>query len=268
VYRCVSVLVIFGLSLSALGGAAGMSRAEEAPAAAGPAPAVSPWREVAVGAIAMPHSWVAYSSATIAPFGALDLDGLRLRLGSGYGKYTYETLPPTHDDCRYGKGDGKNSAIHGRVSFVDILAGYQVSYGRLTAKGFAGWAMDEQSLSPRDICNASSGRESGFKAVVETWTNITPKIWLSLDGSWAQAHRAYSAQARLGYRLMPELSIGIEGTALGNVAGEQLRPGLFARYHWAWGEATLSGGVGGERFSLQSPSKDDAWGSLNVMIRY
>jgi Cellulose biosynthesis protein BcsS len=266
VERCVSVVVYCVLALLALGGASGVSRAEEAPAVDGPATVESPWREVAVGAIATPHSWVAYSSMTIAPFGALDVDGFRLRLGSGYGKYTYDTLPPAQNDCRY--GNGRTAKIEGRVTFVDILAGYQLSYGRLTAKAFAGWATDEQSLRPGDICNASSGRESGFKTVVETWTNITPRIWLSLDGSWAQAHRAYSAQARLGYRLTPELSIGIEGTALGNIAGEQLRPGLFARYHWSWGEATLSGGVSGERFSLQSPSKDDAWGSLNVMIRY
>jgi Cellulose biosynthesis protein BcsS len=230
-------------------------------------PAVSdPWREIAVGGFFSARSWQLHTSTTFAPFGTLATDGFRFRMGSGYGRYSYTTAPPAQNDCRY--GNGRNATIRGRVSFADILAGYQLTYGRLTVKAFGGVAMDTQELSPFDRCNANSGRDTGFKAVVETWLEITPKIYASLDGNWTQAHEAYSARLRLGYRLWPNLSIGLEETAVGNIAGDQTRSGVFARYEWGGGEVAASAGFSGERFDYRDTSRDRAWGALNIMLRY
>ncbi len=242
--------------------------AADAVATVEPAGVAAPWREIAVGATVTPLSWALYSSATIAPLGGLDADGVRLRLGSGYGKYRYDTLPPARGDCRYGFGDGRTKVINGRVTFADILAGYQLGIGNTTIKAFAGLAMDQQELTPLDICNRNSGRDLGFKAVVETWTNLTPAIWLALDGSWTQAHETYSARARLGYRVLPQLSIGFEEALLGNISGDLARSGLFARYDWSGGEVALAAGVSGQRFDFKDTSTDRTWMALSVMFRF
>jgi hypothetical protein len=236
--------------------------------AADPSTTAAPWRETSAGVTASPKSWAAYSSATIAPFGSLDTDGARIRLGSGYGQYRYDTLPAANGDCRYGYGDGRTATITGRVTFADILAGYQLSYGGATIKAFAGLAMDQQDLAPIDICNRASGRQGGFKGVIESWTNLTPSIWVAADASWAQAHETYALRLRLGYRLHADLSIGLEEAAVGNVAGDETRSGLFARYDWAGGEVSLAGGVSGEHFDYREMSKDQAWAAANVMLRF
>jgi Cellulose biosynthesis protein BcsS len=245
---------------------AGSASADE-PSGDGEQPTLAePWRALAVGVMAAPKSWVAYSSTTFAPFGTLADDGLRLRMGSGYGKFTYTTRPPAETNCRY--GNGSTAQIHGRVTFSDILAGYQISYGRLIVKAFAGAAVDAQLLTPIDTCNANFGRAIGFKGAIETWTDVTPHFWLSIDGNWTKAHGSYSTQARQGYRVLPALSVGFEEALVGNVAGHQLRAGLFARYDWSWGEAVVSGGLSGAHFSFQEVKRDNAWASVNVMVRY
>jgi len=106
------------------------------------------------------------------------------------------------------------------------------------------------------------------KAVVETWTNLTPAIWLALDGSWTQAHETYSARARLGYRVLPQLSIGFEEALLGNTSGDLARSGLFARYDWSGGEVALAAGVSGQRFDFKDTSTDRTWMALSVMFRF
>ncbi len=235
-------------------------------AAIEPPTPIAAWREVSAGASASLNSWVAYSSSTFAPFGDLATDGFRVRLGSGYGRYHYATALPTHGDCRY--GDGRASRIQGRTSFSDILAGYQHTFGPLTVKGFAGVATDAQDLNMRDICNASQGLDYGAKGVFESWLNITPKAWAALDGGWTAAHSGYAAKLRIGYRIIGDLSVGIEGSASGNVAGKQTSSGVFARYEWSWGEAALSGGISGEHADFRDVSRERLWGSLNISVRY
>lgn len=230
-----------------------------------PAP-VSAWREISTGATASINGWAAYSSSSFAPFGDLATDGFRVRLGSGYGRYHYTTALPTHGDCRY--GNGRSTEVRGRTSFSDILAGYQLSAGQLTVKAYAGLASDSQDLSTRDVCNASQGLDYGPKAVIEGWLNITPKVWAAVDGSWTAAHAGYAAKLRLGYRLLDDLSIGLEESATGNVAGKQLNSGVFARYEWSWGEASIAGGISGDRADFRDVSRERAWGTINLSFRY
>jgi Cellulose biosynthesis protein BcsS len=227
---------------------------------------VAAWREISAGTAASMNSWVAYSSSTFAPFGDLATDGFRVRLGSGYGRYHYTTALPAHGDCRY--GNGRSTEIRGRTSFSDILAGYQLSAGQLTVKAYAGLASDSQDLSTRDLCNASQGLDYGAKAVVEGWLNITPTIWAALDGSWTAAHAGYAAKLRVGYRILDDLSIGLEESATGNVAGQQLNSGAFVRYEWSWGEASVTGGVSSDHADFRDVSRDRVWGAINMSFRY
>lgn len=41
------------------------------------------------GADASNHVWLAYSGATIAPYSDMFSDGLRLRIATGFGEYSY-----------------------------------------------------------------------------------------------------------------------------------------------------------------------------------
>ena len=66
-------------------------------------------------------------------------------------------------------------------------------------------------------------RAYGAKGVIEGWLNITPKAWAALDGSYTAAHSGYAAKLRIGYRFMPDLSIGFEESATGNVAFDDWR---------------------------------------------
>jgi hypothetical protein len=243
------------------------------PAAAGdwatkvePAAPPAPWREVSVGVIATPSSWVAYSSTTYAPFAANDENGLRARVGGGYGQYRYVTLPPKHQECAFEQC--RKIPVAGQASFVDALFGYQIRYGSLTAKAFAGYASDTQLLAPFDTLNRSAGKAQGFKAVLETWYNISPRLWTSVDASWTQAHAGYQAQLRLGYRLTPQISIGLEEGALGNVAGQQWRSGAFANFAAINWEVRVSAGIAVQAFDFRQVSTDNAYGAVNLLIRY
>jgi Cellulose biosynthesis protein BcsS len=224
------------------------------------------WRETEVGGIATPTSWALYSSSTYAPFGAVDRDGVRLRVGSAYGQYTYKTSLPAQGDCRY--GTGQISTIRGRQSFAELLGGYQTTVGGWTIKAFAGVARDEQALNQRDMCNAASGQAIGVKSNIETWANLTPSIWLATDASWAAPHASYYARGRLAYRLNDTISLGLEETRVGNRAGNQHRSGVFGRMTWSWGEASLAGGIARPHVDFRNVSSDDVWAQISVLIRY
>jgi Cellulose biosynthesis protein BcsS len=280
VLRFVSVLVRILVCSATIWVGAGRAVAGDWTATIEPPAPVEPWRELSAGVVATPKSWVAYSSSTFAPFGALAEDGIRLRVGGGYGKYRYNYLTEEcvrrarnfNGDCIRDKD--RNVTIDGRVSFTDVLAGYQFSTGGFTAKAFAGYVVDTQDV--HDPLNLSNGRASGFKGAIETWTNITPTLWLSFDGSKAQAHRVYAAQARLGVRVSSAISIGLEASAFGNIAREsdQQRAGIFSRLEWSGGEVTIAGGLGDPRIvvydtgSRDKGANDNAWAAVNVLLRY
>lgn len=233
------------------------------------AQAADPWREVSFGATAQTDAWSVYASTTVAPLGSLHADGWRLRLGSGYGHYSYDV--PRHCYDRIAKVELTTcpaTSVKGRVSFGDILAGYQISHGRFTAKAFVGVAIDTQALSPWDTGNASGGRATGWKAAVETWTNLTRDIWLQADAGTTSAHDGTNLLLRLGYRLTPALSVGLEEDKVRNIAGHRFRSGLFARYEWADGEAVIAGGISGEHHDYADRTPERAWGAVSVMLRY
>ncbi len=264
VQRCQSRRLAFTLLVAI----AAPACAEGWNAAIEPAAPVAAWREISGGGTATHDSWALYSSSTFAPFGDLASDGFRARIGSGYGQYRYTIPSRFYYTCPKPALICAAVPVKGRVTFGDILAGYQLSIGQLTIKGFAGVASDNQMLSVHDSFNLGEGSEIGFKGVVETWLNITPKIWASLDGSWTAAHQGYATRLRLGYRILEGVSLGLEESVSGNVAGQRLGSGAFVRYEWSWGEAALSGGLSAEHADTRDVSRDRPWGALSVSVRY
>lgn len=223
------------------------------PATAAPPDAVSlPSIEVWAGADATSHTWSLYTGLTYAPFGPLAAEGLRLRIIGGYGEYRYQ-----------GGAQVDDATVNGSVTFADLLIGYQTKFAATTIKAFAGINADLQHLDPDDPDNVVSGDEIGWKAVLEGWTDITPATWAALDLSFASAHDSFSSRLRLGYRLWPELSVGVEAGAFGNAESEAGRGGAFVRYEWAGGEISVSAGVSGD---IASPS--NPYGTLTWLSRY
>jgi hypothetical protein len=204
--------------------------------------------EVGVGGQASAHAFSLYSGGVWAPWGSIREDGWRLRAGGGWGNYTY-----------FNGG----TKIRGEASFADIMAGYHATIGALALKAYAGVAADSHALTPPDLDNALEGTEVGSKLALETWLNLGPLFWTAVDLGWASAHESYSGRARLGWRITPEVSIGVEGGAYGNVEGNGGHGAGFVRYEWVDGEVSATGGATG---SLHRP--DSPFGALNLTMKF
>ena len=188
------------------------------------------------GAQAYAHVWSLYSGATVAPFGALQEDGLRLRVVAGYGADSYS------GPRAVGAGS-QLVAFKGTGSFADLLAGYHRQLGPLTVKVFAGLTAADRQIRPDDPETVVRGTGFGGKAVLETWWNLGEAAWASVDLSWGSLYQSYAARTRLGWRLTPALSLGLEAGAAGNVECDIVRVGGFVRYELASGEISASGGA-------------------------
>lgn len=196
-----------------------------------------------MGAQVFPSVWSLYAGATVAPFGYLDTDGLRVRIVAGYGDYR-----------------------SGTVSFADLLLGHHKQLGSLTIKVFAGLTLANHAAeSPFSDLD---GPGAGAKGVVETWWNLNEHIWLNTDLSYGSLHDSYLVRARLGYRFTPQLSLGLEGGAAGSLETDVLRVGGFLRYEWAKGEVSVSAGAAREGFDLLWDDATGAYATVTALTRF
>ena len=65
--------------------------------------------------------------------------------------------------------------------------------------------------------------------------------------------RHHGGRGRLGWRLLPTLSIGIEAGAAGNIECDIARAGGFLRYEWAAGEVSASAGWSNDKLLDGTP---------------
>lgn len=240
----------------------------------------SAWREMSAGTDVTANVWLLYAGATLAPLGVVGRDGLLLRSGGGYGQYRYS-------GPRFGDPAGSERKFLGTVSYIDALVGYQKKVGPLTAKAFVGIAAIDHVIAPGDPIALggllAQGLEYGVKGVTELWLDIGSAAWASLDMSWTSAHQTYSSRARLGYRLLPQLSAGLEAGVNGNALDgeplpdgkprQELKPagriGLFARYEWAATEVSLSAGVTRNAWDVDGDLElREGYATLNLLMRY
>jgi Cellulose biosynthesis protein BcsS len=241
------------------------------------------WRETWSGADVSKDNWLVYSGVTVAPFSHIHEPGLRLRLSGGYGRYSYSG----------NRGTGPNPDIQefsAQTYNGDALVGYLERYGPLTAKAFAGLSYISHDVAPFDPDNLVIGDDIGFKAALELWLDIGAIGFASLDMSWSTAHDTRNARARLGARITPALSTGLEGWLnLDNQSDcdmgwdssascyadtqtdllDYTRAGLFLRYEWDGGEVSLSGGVSGGSFGSSADTTDpEPYATLNWMTQF
>lgn len=207
-----------------------------------PPPFFSGVAEAWTGIDATRNAWSSYAGLNWAPFGKLVDPGWRIRLAGGYGEYRYA-----------GTVAGVDQSIYGTATFADLLVGYQMAFGDLTLKAFAGATFDGHGLQPFDDSNPVNGAATGAKVVLESWFNLAPSLWLQADGAFATAHSSYTTRARLGWRASRDIAIGLEGGAFGNEASQNGRGGAFVRYEWLTGEMSVSGGMSGDIAAPRNP---------------
>jgi hypothetical protein len=197
--------------------------------------------EVWAGAEAFDRVWSLYSGATFAPFGHVQRDGFRVRGIAGYGDY--------HT---------------GTVSFADLLLGYHKQFGTLTIKVFGGLTSATHDSASAEL----DGPGIGGKVALETWWNATESLWISNDLSYGWLHDTYFARVRAGWRLNPQISVGLEGGAAGSLDTDIARAGGFLRYEWASGEVSISGGFAREGFDGLPGDSSGAYGTVSVLTRF
>jgi hypothetical protein len=252
------------------------------------------WREVWSGADVSSDVWLVYSGVTIAPFSHIYGEGLRFRVVGGYGRYNYSgDRSPAPGQAAAGQ-----VAFHAETGFADVLVGYLMRFGPLTAKSFIGASAVSHDIAPFDEDNLVIGDDFGVKGVVELWLNIGSDGWGSLDMSWSSAHETRAVRTRLGYRVLPTLSVGLEGGLNIDAQGDcdlgtkettacrlQLsqqdaseaedlsfldyaRVGSFVRYEWAGGEVSLSGGALGGSFKHELSTDVAPYVTVNVLAQF
>jgi Cellulose biosynthesis protein BcsS len=172
--------------------------------------------------------------------------GLRLRAVGSYGVYQY-------DGTLFTNGNYVPTSFDGEDAFAAALIGYQFQPGRLIVKLFAGIEGEDQHIVPYDPNNSVQGSEVGLRLQAETWFDISLRTFLSADAAYGTAFQEYCSLARLGFRVTPRFSLGLEGGALGNEEYEAGRGGGFVRIDFRRLEATLSGGFTGTCL-LDNPS--------------
>lgn len=232
------------------------------------------WREVFSGVDVASDQWLAYSGMTFA-LRSKDIysDGWRLRVGGGYGRYSYDSVAP-HTDCgtaRCNEEERTGQRFQVAHSYAEVLLGYYLQLGRLTAKAFAGASMSSENHLKRDPNNHDDGTEFGVKGALELWLALDADSWTSLDLSYSTARNESAVRWRSGWRLLPALSIGPELRYDRNIeTGDNAwngRVGLFTRYEWSGGEISLAGG-GLWRVDDWSTTTPSAYGNVNVLFQY
>lgn len=238
-YRCPTCAPPAGVALAfVMAGLACRGEAQEPPH----------W-EVWSGGQAIHDTWSIYSGTSWAPFAGIQQDGVRLRGVVGYGDH---------------RG--------GEVAFGDLLVGYQKHMGPFTLELLGGVGVAEQRSA-----DGSRSRLAG-KGVMEVWWTVTEQAWASADLMFALAPIDhvdgvdYGSRLRLGWRLWPELSVGLEGGSGGLLLRALVpatsRAGGFLRYEWATGEASLSGGVAIDERPAPDRHGPGAFGTVSVMTRF
>lgn len=192
---------------------------------------------------------------TFAPDGA-PLDGIRLRFLSGESDYAYAN--------EFGGG-------HAVKPFAEALVGYQRQVGPVTLKMFVGATGTIDLRAPADVLSWWTRKELGLKAAVEAWWTINADWWASFDSSLGSRDAAYWTRGRVGYRLLSDLSLGLEAGLAGAVGAHETSPrlGAFARWETAWGELACSGGIAYPQDSLRDSTDSEAkYATLQVLRRF
>jgi hypothetical protein len=216
-----------------------------------------PTAETWSGAQVTSNSWYAYSGLVYALGNDVLADGWRLRLTGGGGSYTYQGHLPLEP---IGSAE---TTFQGSSATGDVAIGYHQRFGPMIAKAFLGASYVDHRIVPEDVFNYVSGSEIGAVAAVDLWIDIDAATWATLGGSYESAFSGYAVHASAGYRVLPELSLGIEAGAFGNESFDAGRLGALVKWDTAYGELTTAAGVSGDHEDPSTP-----YGRLSWLVRF
>jgi hypothetical protein len=221
--------------------------------------------EIWAGADGTGARWSAYGGMAAALFGDVRADGWRLRTAGGYGRYHYSR--PAFDPVNRRKVWPE---FDGEMTFADVSVGYQKALGPFIAKLYIGITDETHVVVPRgasvlafDDQNKVQGSRRGLKGAIETWLSLGDWGFVHTDLNWSEPFGAYGGRTRLGYRLNPAWSTGLEAAVFGNANHDHGRAGGFLRFEWSQGEVSLAVGADGDQKAVTG-----AYGSLAAMLRF
>jgi hypothetical protein len=216
----------------------------------------APTLEASAGANVTAHSWSIYSGLTSTIGGNLGENGWRIRVGGGYGQYSYSSTRWTGRAVIVVPFDGT-------VTFADALIGYQQQWDALTLKVFAGAAAQHNSVTPVDIESSVRGSRVGAKGAIEAWLNVGTSAFAQLDVNYTTLYDTYASRLRFGYKITPQLSVGPEAGLNGNIDYDSSHVGGFVRYEGALGEISVSAGGAGDRSEVTG-----GYATINALMRF
>lgn len=209
------------------------------------------------GTQATENSWYAYSGLIYAPGGDIGADGWRLRAATGGGTYSYSGRLPAEPV------DTPDVDFQGQEADAELAAGYQQRFGPMIARAFLGASYVDHDVRPRDVFNEVSGTAYGALGRVEIWWDIDARTWASAGGSYGTAFSTYSVYASTGYRVLPDLSLGVEAGGFGNATLDAGRIGALLKWDTGYGELSAAGGLSGDYADPTTP-----YGHIDWLVRF
>ncbi len=205
---------------------------------------------------------------------------MRLRLAGGYGQY--EIIRQS-----------QHNPIPNIVSFSaatyygDALVGYLERLDR-SRESVRRRVLNRHDISPFDPENQVYGDEIGIKGALELWLDIGEIGFASLDMSWSSAYDTRNVRSRLGARITPSLSGGVEGwlnlddqsdcdlgwdDSAGCLTDDQTEcsttrgPDSFSGINGKAANTHYSGGVSGGSFQSAGDADPEPYATLNWMTQ-
>ncbi|MEZ5924127.1 MAG: cellulose biosynthesis protein BcsS [Hyphomicrobiaceae bacterium] len=245
--RWACALVLASLALHAIPALAGDSVAKDTP----------PVAEVWSGTEVTENSWYAYSGLIYALGNDVLENGWRVRLEGGGGTYGYAgrlpLQPPATDDVWF----------QGTIASGEAAIGYQQRFGWVIAKAFIGASYVEHRIVPDDVFNEISGATFGALGVFELWADFDSRTWGALSARYDTAFATFATHASAGYRVLPDVSLGVEVGAFGNENLDAGRMGALFKWDTDYGELTAAAGLSGDYADPSTP-----YGRISWLVRF
>jgi hypothetical protein len=240
----------FGVVLCGLlGSAIAPAMAADLPTKARPIAPVSAaeWLNLFGGAAVDKSGWFADAGMVAAFNRNLNQAGWLFRIRGGGGHYEYNRAPGFVQGVDYAVGE--------------VMLGYHVFVGRSRLTGYLG-ANVEQHDNP-DPGATVKGTEWGAKVQGEIFTDHTPHMYSFVLATYSTAYDSYFALGKVGFRWLPQFSVGPEAMALGNDRFDSTRAGGFVAF-----EVTRSSSVifsGGYAWDTRRDSLNDHSGGYGTV---
>jgi hypothetical protein len=179
-----------------------------------PAGAYNPLASLDLSLTAAPSARHAVLIGTIAPFGGLEQNGLRIRLSGLLGGYTYEATAA-------GVGTVTGNQVGG-----SFLLGHDWIINRTKIGVFGGLDVISNQLDKIDPDNKTEGATVGFKGGFDFYSTPTTMTMATGTFAFSTANSAYYMRLKGGVAIYENVYIGPETLVMGDSFYSQWRLGM------------------------------------------